>query len=85
MFPGLSLICTDPKYHRRGAAKALLLPMLAISDAEGLQVYLEGTPTGKPIYEALGFREVDTLDFDLGELGTYTLSIMIREPKVSGS
>jgi hypothetical protein len=62
--------------------------MLAIADAQGCQAYLEATPTGKPIYEALGFRQVDTLDFDLGAMGkgregVYSLSIMIREPKRS--
>ncbi|KAI1085210.1 acyl-CoA N-acyltransferase [Whalleya microplaca] len=83
---GLSLLCTSPKYHRRGAAKALLLPMLALADARGLRVYLEATPGGKPVYEKLGFQVVDELRFDLDKLttdfeGEYKLSIMIREPK----
>ncbi|KAI0130300.1 hypothetical protein BJ170DRAFT_593814 [Xylariales sp. AK1849] len=77
-----------PKYHRRGAAKALLLPMLAVADAAATKAYLEATPVGKPIYEKLGFRQVDTVNFDLGKLnkdlsGVYSLSIMIREPKAS--
>lgn len=62
-----------------------MLPMLQIADAEGVRTYLEATPAGKPIYEKLGFREVDTLEFDLDELtedrhGVYRLCIMIREP-----
>ncbi|GAW17148.1 hypothetical protein ANO14919_065980 [Xylariales sp. No.14919] len=84
---GLSLLATSPKYHRRGAAKALLLPMLAIADAAGLRSYLEATPGGRPVYEKLGFRTVEVKEFDLEALthgkmkGTYKLSIMIREPQ----
>ncbi|TGJ80217.1 hypothetical protein E0Z10_g8530 [Xylaria hypoxylon] len=84
---GLSLLCTSPKYHRRGAAKALLAPMLAIADAAGLRSYLEATPGGRPIYEKLGFRAVDVKEFDLDALthgkmrGIYKLAIMIRDPQ----
>ncbi|KAK6951025.1 hypothetical protein Daesc_007554 [Daldinia eschscholtzii] len=84
---GLSLLCTSPKYYRRGAAKALLEPMLAIADAHGLKSYLEATPNGKGVYEKLGFREVDRLTFDLKELtgedygDIYQITIMIREPR----
>ncbi|KAI3322321.1 hypothetical protein HD806DRAFT_122043 [Xylariaceae sp. AK1471] len=86
---GLSLLCTSPKYHRRGAAKALLLPMLAIADAAGLRSYLEATPAGRPIYEKLGYRTVEVKEFDLTALtggksnGIFKLSIMIREPQSS--
>ncbi len=84
---GLSLLCTAPKYHRRGAAKALLTPMLALADAAGLRSYLEATPGGRPVYEKLGFRAVEVKEFDLDVLtggkmkGCYKLSIMIREPQ----
>lgn len=82
---GLSLIATSTKYFKRGAAKALIIPMLDIADAQGHRTYLEATPAGKPIYEKFGFQEVDTLEFNLDELtkdyhGVYKLSIMIREP-----
>ncbi|KAI1806016.1 acyl-CoA N-acyltransferase [Daldinia bambusicola] len=84
---GLSLLCTSPKYYRRGAAKALLEPMLAIADAHGLKSYLEATPNGKGVYEKMGFREVDRLTFDLKELtgedygDIYHITIMVREPR----
>ncbi|KAI1344688.1 hypothetical protein F5Y15DRAFT_363145 [Xylariaceae sp. FL0016] len=84
---GLSLICTAPRYFRQGAAKALILPMLEKADSAGLQTYLEATQAGKIVYEKLGFRAVDELEFDLGKLthhkfdGMYKLSIMIRDPK----
>ncbi|KAI1258647.1 hypothetical protein F5Y18DRAFT_339588 [Xylariaceae sp. FL1019] len=84
---GLSLLCTAPNYHRQGAAKALVEPMLAIADRMGLRCYLEATESGRPMYEKLGFGTVDVKDFDLPTLtsdrlrGTFCLSIMIREPK----
>ncbi|KAI0870240.1 hypothetical protein GGS24DRAFT_493153 [Hypoxylon argillaceum] len=86
---GLSLLCTSPKYYRRGAAKALLVPMLAIADAAGLRSYLEATPAGRPVYEKLGFRVVEVQRFDPDAFtggrvkGLTTLSIMIREPQPS--
>ncbi|KAI0842437.1 hypothetical protein F5Y06DRAFT_127584 [Hypoxylon sp. FL0890] len=83
---GLSLLCTSPKFFGKGAAKALMLPMLALADTYDLKTYLEATPGGKPVYEKLGFREVDELTFDLNKLtgkfdDVYKLSIMVREPK----
>ncbi|KAI0101994.1 hypothetical protein GGR51DRAFT_299551 [Nemania sp. FL0031] len=84
---GLSLLCTSPKYYRRGAAKALLAPMLAIADTAGLRCYLEATTAGRPVYEKLGFRVVEVQKFDPeafsgGKVkGSTTLSIMIREPQ----
>ncbi|KAI0019247.1 hypothetical protein F4780DRAFT_456590 [Xylariomycetidae sp. FL0641] len=84
---GLSILCTTPKHHRRGAGKALLLPMLDIADAAGLCTYLEGTDYGKPLYEKLGFKVVDEIHYDLPKLTNgrfnepYTLYVMIREPK----
>ncbi|KAI1177241.1 acyl-CoA N-acyltransferase [Nemania sp. FL0916] len=90
---GLSVLCTSPTYYRRGAARALLVPMLAIADAEGLSSYVEATPAGRPLYEQLGFRtvEVKTLGpemFAKGEVtrtGSTTLSIMIRKPQLPHS
>jgi hypothetical protein len=63
--------------------------MLAIADAVGLRSYLEATPTGRPIYEKLGYRTVEVREFDLTALtggrsnGIYRLSIMIRDPQPS--
>ncbi|KAI8950084.1 hypothetical protein F4801DRAFT_370092 [Xylaria longipes] len=85
---GLSLLCTAPKYHRRGAGKALLVPMLAIADTVGLRSYVEATPAGRPLYEKLGFRLVESKVLDAtaatgGRVkGVSELSIMIREPQL---
>ncbi|KAI1734183.1 hypothetical protein F4680DRAFT_439143 [Xylaria scruposa] len=84
---GLSLLCTSPKYFRRGAGKALVAPMLAIADAVGLRSYVEATAAGRPVYEKLGFRTVETKTLDAAAAsggrvkGMSTLSIMIREPQ----
>ncbi|KAI0472931.1 hypothetical protein GGR56DRAFT_676977 [Xylariaceae sp. FL0804] len=85
----LSVLCTAPDYHRRGTAKALLLPMLAIADARGLRTYLEASEMGRPLYRALGFRDVGDLVFDTSRLAgegygdTFTIKVMIREPKTT--
>ncbi|KAI2640175.1 acyl-CoA N-acyltransferase [Xylaria nigripes] len=78
-----------PKYHRRGAAKALMEPILAIADSVSLPCYLESTPTARPLYEKFGFQTVDVHDFDVSVLaggrmeGTTSTFIMIREPRPS--
>ncbi|KAK8877505.1 hypothetical protein PGQ11_002451 [Apiospora arundinis] len=82
---GLSLLCVSPKHFRKGIATALLVPMLDIADAEGRKCYLEATPAGKPVYERLGFRQVEVLSFDWDELtskrnGLYKNFVMIRDP-----
>ncbi|KAH7026090.1 acyl-CoA N-acyltransferase [Microdochium trichocladiopsis] len=83
---GLSLIATSPDYQRRGAAKALIAPLLAVADRKGLRTYLEATPAGRPVYGKLGFREVDSLEFDVKKITggkvdvPCRLSIMVREP-----
>ncbi|KAK8023763.1 hypothetical protein PG993_011829 [Apiospora rasikravindrae] len=82
---GLSLLCVSPKYFRKGIASALLTPMLDIADAEGRKTYLEATAAGKPLYEKLGFRLVEVLEFDWDELttkrnGLYKNWVMIRDP-----
>ncbi|KAI0554661.1 hypothetical protein F4679DRAFT_526990 [Xylaria curta] len=84
---GLSLLCTSPKYFRRGAGKALVAPMLAIADAVGLRSYVEATAAGRPMYEKLGFQTVETKTLDAAVAsggrvkGMSTISIMIREPQ----
>jgi GNAT superfamily N-acetyltransferase len=55
----LGLLGTDPERQRTGIARALLTPMLARADAEGLPVFLEtGMPGNVAIYERFGFATV---------------------------
>ncbi|KAK8074114.1 hypothetical protein PG994_005013 [Apiospora phragmitis] len=74
-----------PEGGTRGIAMALLAPMLDIADAEGRKTYLEATAAGKPLYERLGFRLVEVLEFNWDELtkernGLYKNWVMIRDP-----
>ena len=55
----LGLLGTDPTRHRSGVGRALLTPMLARADAEGLPTFLEtGNPNNPPIYERFGFATI---------------------------
>lgn len=63
----LELVATRPVYQGRGAAGKLLRWGLEKADEEGSEAYLEASPDGKPIYEHLGFREVDRLVVELKE------------------
>ncbi|ORY62944.1 acyl-CoA N-acyltransferase, partial [Pseudomassariella vexata] len=80
---GLSVLCTDPAYHRRGAAKALIGAVLPIADAEGCTTYLEALENATAVYELYGFKTVDELEYDLtkaGREGKARINIMLREP-----
>jgi GNAT superfamily N-acetyltransferase len=75
----LSIIAVDPAHQGRGHASALMRPMLARLDAEGMPCYLEThTATNVQIYHHFGFevREEDTFP----NSSTHYW-IMIREPQ----
>ncbi|KAK6958017.1 hypothetical protein Daesc_000810 [Daldinia eschscholtzii] len=80
----LSIICTDPAYHGRGIAASLIRPVLALADKEHIPAYLEALPLAVPLYQRLGFKPVDRLEYDLtkaGRDGKAVLTIMVREPQ----
>jgi predicted acetyltransferase len=79
---GLSIICTAPEYQRRGAAKALMEPILKVADAQGIPSWLEASPDGVRLYENLGFKTVEELNFVL--CGNHPMPCMVREPVVAG-
>ncbi|KAI1376951.1 hypothetical protein F4677DRAFT_62653 [Hypoxylon crocopeplum] len=79
----LSIICTDPAYHGRGIASALIQSVLSVADGEDIPAYLEALPLAAPLYRRLGFVGVDRLEYDLtraGKQGAAVLTIMVREP-----
>lgn len=53
----LASMSTEPAARRRGHARAVVGALLAWFDAQGVvRVDLRATPSGRPLYEAHGFR-----------------------------
>ncbi|KAH8679670.1 acetyltransferase-like protein [Tricladium varicosporioides] len=69
----LELLATRPEYQGKGAAGKLLRWGIEKVDEEGVEAYLEASPDGKPIYEYLGFEEVDRLVVELEGKGEAAL------------
>ncbi len=63
------MLATQPCYQHNGAGTMLLDVILAEADESGLEVYLEGTDTAKPLYEKHGFVAVNEVRFDPAEYG----------------
>jgi len=63
----LPVLGTDPGHQRRGVGSALLAPVLARADAEGLPAYLESSKARNiPFYQRHGFEVVRTLKVEGG-------------------
>jgi GNAT superfamily N-acetyltransferase len=59
----LALLGTDPAWQRRGVGSALLAPVLARADADGVAAYLETQKAENlPWYGRLGFEVVSELE-----------------------
>ncbi|KAI9722749.1 MAG: hypothetical protein M1828_004445 [Chrysothrix sp. TS-e1954] len=79
----LTLLATNPKYERRGCGKQLLEWGLSRADEASLEVYLDATPPGVPLYERNGFRLAGTREFDMRPYGgdfIHTTRSMVRPP-----
>ncbi|KAK9796903.1 putative Major facilitator superfamily domain-containing protein [Seiridium cardinale] len=68
-------------FERQGLARALVEPMLTVSEAEGVPVWVDSSPKGKGFYEKLGFKVVQISHVDLakgnkGLTGTHTVTGM---------
>lgn len=61
----LELVATRPEHQGQGAAGKLLRWGIERADEDVMEAYLEASPDGKPIYEHLGFKEVDRLVVEL--------------------
>lgn len=54
----LQWICTEPRYRRRGLARAIVEAIIAWLEARGVHnVELHATPEGEPLYRSLGFGD----------------------------
>ncbi len=52
----IAMMLVDPGYRRRGVGRSLMVRALADLDAQGVRtVRLDATPSGRPLYESLGF------------------------------
>lgn len=74
----LPLIGVEPAWQGRGLGEAMLAPVLAQCDADGLPAYLEATSARSvTLYERLGFRRVATIDIG----GCPRIVAMLRRPR----
>ncbi|MEL6245709.1 MAG: GNAT family N-acetyltransferase [Pseudomonadota bacterium] len=68
----------------KGVGKALLAPVLAACDRDGVPVYLENSnPANAGFYRAHGFETITK--FEIGDPGSPVMEPMWREPTSSGS
>jgi GNAT superfamily N-acetyltransferase len=84
----LSILATEPKYHRRGAGGKLVEWAVKQADELGLETYLESSPEAKLLYERWGFKVVKEVKFDMNRFGRPDLKdtvdvnrVMIRQTK----
>lgn len=56
--------------------------MLALADAEGVPVYVDALANAVPVYQRVGFKTVDQLEFDGTGEGRAVIDFMIREPRL---
>lgn len=63
------MIVTLPEYRRRGVATSLVQWGIDAADEMGLEIYLESSVAGLPMYEKFGWRQLKSVDFDMAQLG----------------
>ncbi len=67
-------LLVHPELRRRGVGAELLLEaLLALENAGVETVWLTASPSGKPLYEKLGFREIDRINRWIGDGFALTL------------
>jgi len=79
----IGMLATQPCYQHNGAGTMLLNAILKEADKAGIEVYLEGTDTAKPLYEKHGFEAVNEVRFDpakygLHDIGKERQTVMVR-------
>ncbi|KAJ0108912.1 hypothetical protein J7T55_005455 [Diaporthe amygdali] len=83
----LGMIVTSPDYRRRGAASLLMQWGIEKADERGVEIYLESSLAGRPLYEKFGLRTLKVFDFDmaqLGHVGIDTHTCMLRPKRGQG-
>jgi predicted N-acetyltransferase YhbS len=71
-----------PNYERKGLSRALVEPVLAVAQAEGVPVWVDSSEVGKGFYEKLGFMAFEPYELDMdGGYNVQTVMDMKWEPK----
>ncbi|KAI3399938.1 hypothetical protein diail_5094 [Diaporthe ilicicola] len=65
----LGMIVTSPEYRRRGAAALLVQWGIDRADERGVEIYIESSTAGKPLYEKFGLRTLKVFEFNMAQLG----------------
>lgn len=71
----VSSMTVHPDYQGRGIAKRLLLQGLELAGEAGQDVYLESTPSGKGLYQRMGFEVLE--EFTVKD--TFPMTVMLRK------
>ena len=59
----IGMVLTDPVFHRKGLARALLQECLERADTLGMEtIKLDATDQGRPLYEKFGFRDEQPIE-----------------------
>ncbi|KAJ4303820.1 hypothetical protein N0V90_002721 [Kalmusia sp. IMI 367209] len=80
----LDTLVTHPEHHRRGAGRLLLQWGCERADEAGLEVYLEASEMGEPLYKRFGFEPVERIELDLRRWGgdeVIKWAVMVRPAK----
>ncbi|KAI4854506.1 hypothetical protein E4T44_00127 [Aureobasidium sp. EXF-8845] len=65
----LTYLATHPAYRRRGAAHMLLEKGMQKADEAGLDMYLQASLMGAPLYKKFGFEVMSMQEIDLSQWG----------------
>lgn len=79
----LALLVTGSQYRRQGAGSLIVKWGIELSESTGLPAYLQASEQGRRLYSHYGFRDLDTVEFDLskyGLTGVERMTEMLRDP-----
>ena len=66
---GLRYLAVHPENQRIGVARALVKSLIDKANELGIDIYVMAYAVGRPLYEKLGFREIDRYIPDNAEYG----------------
>ncbi|KAH8890612.1 acyl-CoA N-acyltransferase [Thozetella sp. PMI_491] len=80
----LEYLAVHPENHRKGIATALVKSGIQAADKLGVDIFVLAKDTARPVYERLGFKEIERNVEDLtkwGGSGPYAAYFMVYEAK----